>query len=210
MVAEASTISKRTKGMRAPSAKPHLRVLAFDDAPFTFESKTTPVVGLSVSLPSYVEGVVRGEVTVDGDDATRVLTALVRGSAHLEAARAIFLGGIALGGFNVVDLDALSRATGLPVITVARRKPDFAAMDAALMLHFPKRPELRHLIHAHPLFQYPTFPNPIWVSSVGTTEKEASMLIKRSLVRGSFPEPLRLAHLVASAIPPGPVSRSRA
>jgi hypothetical protein len=188
--------------------KTHLRVLAFDDAPFTFESSSTAVVGLSVSLPSYVEGVLRGVVTVDGDDATRVLISMIRGSEHAEAARAILLDGIALGGFNVVDLDALHAATGLPVITLTRRKPDFEAMETAIRRHLPDRPDILRLIHAHPLFPYPATPNPVWASAVGATEEEAAWLIKKSLVRGSVPEPLRLAHLVASAIPGGPASRA--
>jgi uncharacterized protein len=201
---------KRPRSRRSPSRKPHPRVYAFDDAPFHFRGTTTPVVGLVVALPSYVEGVLRGEVAIDGSDATDELVRMVRSSAHREATRAILLGGIALGGFNVVDLSRLAQGTGLPVITVARRRPDLAAMERALRRHLPDRPELIDLLRQHELFTLPLRPNPLWVAAVGISRPEAAALLRKSLVRGSYPEPLRLAHLFASAIPSGPPSRSRA
>jgi hypothetical protein len=191
-------------------SKPHPRVYAFDDSPFTFKDERTPLVGLVVTLPDYVEGVLRGEVAVDGDDSTDVVASLVTNSPHYEACQAIMLDGIAFGGFNIVDLDRLCEATRLPVLTVTRRKPDMEAMDLALRRHLPLRPDLPGLLRAHPLFSFPRSPQPLWVASVGATRAETVALLKKSFVRGSFPEPLRLAHLFASAIPPAPTSRSRA
>ncbi|MDE1820070.1 MAG: DUF99 family protein [Euryarchaeota archaeon] len=195
---------------RSPAAKPHPRVYAFDDAPFAFEQERTPVVGLVVVLPSYVEGVLRDEVMVDGPDATEVLLRMVGSSSHRAATRAIMLGGITLGGFNMVDLTRLNEASGLPVLTVTRAAPDFDAMERALRKYLPDRPELLRLLRAHPLFTVPMRPRPLWVAVVGMPKEEATRLVLRSIVRGSYPEPLRLAHLFASAIPKGPVSRSRA
>lgn len=195
---------------RLRRAKPHPRVYAFDDAPFTFRDRRTPLVGLVVTLPGYVEGVLRGEVTVDGRDSTDVIMALVKGSPHREATQAVMLDGITVGGFNVVDLDRLHEACGLPVITVTRRRPDLAAMESAMTRHVPEAADLRRLLRAHPLVPFPRDPQPLWVSCVGATEGEARALLRKSFVRGSFPEPLRLAHLFASAIPRAPASRSRA
>ncbi len=195
---------------RPVGVKPHPRVFAFDDAPFGFEQERTAVVGVVVVLPSYVEGVLRGDVEVDGADATDVLVDLVNSTPHREATRAILLGGIALGGFNVVDLTRLHQATGLPVVTVTRRAPDLPAMEEAIRKHLPGRPDLLALLRAHELFTVPLRPRPLWVAAVGLTRKEATELLRKSLVRGSFPEPLRLAHLMASVVPGGSPSRSRA
>ncbi len=199
------------RGPKGPvPSKPHPRVYAFDDAPFTFRDATVPVVGLVVSVPGYVEGVLRSEVTVDGTDATEVLVRMVLGSSHREATSAILLGGISMGGFNLVDLSALHRETGLPVITVTRRFPDFEAMERALARHLPALPSRARLLTEHRLLPFPVQPNPLWVAMEGIPRRDAFALLRKSLVRGSYPEPLRLAHLVASAIPPGPPSRSRA
>ncbi len=167
-------------------------------------------MGLVVVLPAYIEGVLRGEVLVDGPDATDVLLRMVASSPHREATRAILLGGITLGGFNMVDLSRLHEESGLPVVTVTRRAPDYGAMERALQKYLPDRPELLRMLHAHPLFTVELRPQPLWVAAVGLSPKEATQLVRRSILRGSYPEPLRLAHLVASAIPSGPVSRSRA
>ncbi len=200
----------RRSGARLTVSKPHPRVFAFDDAPFDFEAPTTAVVGLVVSLPAYVEGVLRGEVRVDGDDATQEVARLVRSSGSRAAAQAILLGGISLGGFNVIDLTRLNSDTGLPVITVTRAAPDIGSMERAIRQHLPHREDAVAMLRAHPLFTLSVRPRPLWMSAVGATPDEARQLVKKCLVRGSFPEPLRLAHLFASAIPPGPVSRSRA
>lgn len=199
-----------TPAPRGWASKPHPRVYAFDDAPFTFKQRTTPLVGVVVALPGYVEGVLRGEVTVDGDDATEVMARLVRSSPHREATQAILIGGIAVGGFNLVDLPDLNRLTGLPVITVARDEPDLPAMEAAFARHRPEAADRAHLFLDHPPVAMPLKPRPLWVACAGATIREAQVLLRKSLVRGSFPEPLRLAHLFASAVPPGPPSRSRA
>lgn len=168
------------------------------------------MVGLVVTLPGYVEGVLRGEVTVDGGDATDVIASLLEDSPHREATQAVMLDGITFGGFNVVDLTRLHESCGLPVITVTRRRPDLESMESAMARHLPGAPERNRLLRAHPLFSFPQEPQPLWVSCVGATEAQARGLLRKSFVRGSFPEPLRLAHLFASAIPRAPASRSRA
>lgn len=44
----------------------------------------------------------------------------------------ILIQGIALAGFNVVDIEALRRSTGLPVLAISRRAPRFARVRSAL------------------------------------------------------------------------------
>ncbi len=196
---------------RDRSHKPHPRVFAFDDAPFRFGQKETALVGVVVALPGYLEGLVKGSVVVDGDEATETLTRLVNASRFRPASQAILLGGISVGGFNVVDLAALHRRTGLPVVTVTRRRPDLAAMRRALVLHSGDRVEERERRWSEfPLFPFRTGPRPLWVASAGLDPEEVAALLRKSLVRGSYPEPLRLAHRIAALLTDGPVPRSRA
>ncbi len=193
------------------SGKPHPRVFAFDDAPFRFGQAETALVGAVVSLPGYLEGLVKGSVTVDGDEATETLARLVSTSRFRPASQAILLGGISLGGFNVVDLAALNRRTGLPVVTVTRRPPDFAAMSRALERHAGNRAEERERRWKEfPLFPFRSGPKPLWVACAGLDREEAGALLRKSLVRGSYPEPLRLAHRIAALLADGPVPKARA
>src|SRR5262245_8564916 len=112
-------------------------VMGFDDAPFARGHRGDVMVVGTLYAGRRLDGIVTGRVRRDGINATRVLAALSRGSrfgAHLHA---ILLQGIALGGFNVVDLEALHALTRLPVLVVARRRPDLDAIRRALLLRVP-------------------------------------------------------------------------
>jgi uncharacterized protein len=197
--------------------KPHPRVLAVDDGAFDRDDAFAPIAALVVSLPSYIEAVKRDRVAVDGRDATDRILALARGIGPLDGVRAVLLDGAVVGGFNVIDLDELHRALGVPVIAVTRRPPDFARIRAALTGWFGRDAARRwRLLRAHPLFPVPTGERPILAAAVGCRPSDAVALIHRSTVRGYWPEPLRMAHLIASAdlgsaapASPTPLARER-
>jgi endonuclease V-like protein UPF0215 family len=182
-------------------AKPHLRVIGVDDGPFTRRHHYAPVVAVALSQPGTVEGVLATRVRVDGRDATDQVIALLGTTPHLAGARAILLDGISFGGFNLIDLDRLHRALGRPVISVTRRPPDFPAIRAALSKYFPKEFRARwRLVRRHQPFAAPTAGRPLWVAAVGATREQARLVVRRTTVVGYWPEPLRLAHMVARAI----------
>jgi uncharacterized protein len=191
--------------LRRAIAKPHPRVVAVDDGAFARTDRTAPIAAVVVALPGYVEAVRRGHVTVDGRDATERLVAVVRATGPLDGVRALLVDGAVLGGFNVVDLAKVHRTLGIPVIAVTRRPPDFARIHAALRRWFGRDAARRwRLLRAHRLFRVPTGARPILAAAVGCSRAEAIALVHRATVRGYWPEPLRLAHLVASADAPTP------
>ncbi len=193
--------------MRRAIAKPHPRVLAVDDGSFARTDATAPVAAVVVALPGYVEAVRRGRVTVDGRDATARVLALARATGPLDGVRALLLDGAVLGGFNVVDLAEVHRALGLPVVAVTRRPPDFERIHAALRRWFGRDAARRwRLLRAQRLFPVPTGARPILAAAVGCPRAEAIALVRRATVRGYWPEPLRLAHLIASADAPAGVA----
>jgi endonuclease V-like protein UPF0215 family len=189
--------------------KPEVRVLGVDDGPFTWGEPSCDVVGVLMRGGSYVEAVLRGQVRVDGDDATAVLADLVARSRYADQVQVLMLDGVCLGGFNVVDLDALRDALQVPVLTVTRDPPDHASIEAALRKHFPDAERRIALLQRHELHRVATEHNPVWVKCVGIGLADAAELVRRTTVRGALPEPLRLAHLVAAAFKLGE-SRGRA
>lgn len=189
--------------------KAQVRVLGLDDAPFRFGDARVPVVGVVVRAPNYVEGVLTASVAVDGTDATDVLTERILGSRHREGLALVLLDGIALGGFNVVDLDRLHAAVGVPVATVTRDRPDVRAMVAALRLRFLDWRERTALIRRHALWAIETGHRPLHAAAVGIERSDLAEILTRCTVRGALPEPIRLAHLIAAAIVKGE-SRGRA
>lgn len=159
--------------------------------------------------PDYVEGVMVSSCAVDGDDVNDVIAGMVRGSRFQEQVRAIMLDGAAMGGFNVIDVKGLSHELGLPVITISRDPPDLGSISSALKAHFQdweRRYEIISSSRVRPL-ELPE--GRIFIASEGIAEEEADQLVTRCIVRGRLPEPVRLAHIIATAIVRGE-SRGRA
>src|SRR2546428_827974 len=112
------------------------RFLGIDDAPFRFSDETVPVVGVVVQAPSYIEGVLTTLAEVDGHDATERIASMVRRSRYRAGLAAILIDGTAVGGFNVIDIDAVRAAVDRPVVTVTRKKPNLGSIETALRRRF--------------------------------------------------------------------------
>lgn len=180
--------------------------MGVDDGAFLRRDRFAPIAAVVVSAPERIEAVRSARVRVDGRDGTARVASLLRSLARDEGIRAVLLDGAVVGGFNVLDLDALRRATGVPIVAVTRRYPEFARIRAALLRWFPRSAAARYaLLRRHRLFRVPTGAAPIWAAAAGCSRSDAAALVRRTTVRGYWPEPLRLAHLIASA--PRPARR---
>ncbi|MCI4346416.1 MAG: DUF99 family protein [Thermoplasmata archaeon] len=198
---KALRLEKGTHALARALGKPHLRVIALDDGAFSRRQRRAPLVAVSMSLPDLVEGIELTWVSVDGTDATARATELLRGSPFLAGARAILVDGIAVAGFNLFDLKALSRDLHRPVISVTSRAPDLLRIRSALRTYFPAEFRRRWgLVRASRLFPVSVGGRPLWASVVGCRREEARALLLRSIGHGRWPEPLRLAHLVGHAV----------
>ena len=180
--------------------KAQIRVLGIDDSPFKFRDEKALVVGAMVRVPNYLEGVMRTDVTVDGTDATEKLIDMVSRSRYRDQVKAVMLDGIALAGFNVVDIKGLCDELHAPVITVTRDKPNLEKMKTALRGHFPDWQRRYSLISSLELRPITTEHKPIYACAVGSSWGEAVELVRMVTVRGAVPEPVRMAHLIASAM----------
>lgn len=183
--------------------KPHVRIIGIDDAPFNFSDESVLVVGAVIRLLDYLEGVMKTEIRVDGTDSTDRLLQLLKNSRYLEQLELIMLDGIALGGFNIIDLERLHKETGIPVCTVTRDRPDMDSIQSALKQKFDDWRERWSLIENIELVEVETGHNPLFVSQVGMEIDELKGIIRKSTVIGALPEPIRIAHLIASAMKTG-------
>jgi endonuclease V-like protein UPF0215 family len=185
------------------------RFLGIDDAPFRFSDGTVPVVGVVVQAPSYIEGVLTTLVEVDGRDATDRIAEMISSSRYREGLAMVLLDGVAVGGFNVVDVDRLHAAIRRPVVTVTREKPDLAAIERALRRRFDDWEDRLARMRRHDAVPVRFHASTLWVSFVGAELRAVEEAIALTTVRGNLPEPLRIAHLMAAGIARGE-SRGRA
>ena len=134
---------------------------------------------------------------------------MVRRSRYLAGLAAILIDGTAVGGFNVIDIDAVHKAVDRPVITVTRKKPNLDSMETALRRRFDDWKERFAMICRHDLESIRTGHGTLWVTHVGAKQAEVKEALSLTTVRGMLPEPLRVAHLIAAGIIRGE-SRGRA
>lgn len=183
--------------------KSQVRVVGIDDSPFAFMDGKVLVVGVVMRLPNYVEGVMRTACTIDGTDANDAVGKMISNSRFFEQLRLVMIDGIALGGFNVVDIARMHREIGIPCATVTRDRPDMEKICKALRAHFPDWTDRLEIIRKQELTMVPTAHKPIYVSVAGIDVEEASRLMRECTVRGNIPEPIRVAHLISSAMVKG-------
>ena len=187
--------------------KPEIRILGIDDSPLL--SDRILVVGALLRGGDWVDGVLSTCIARDGTDAGERLAAMITGSKHYSQIRVVMLNGVTFGGFNVVDNQELHRATGLSVIAVMRHLPDMASIRAALD-NLPD-PELRYqaILNAGPIAEVQTSwrGQPVYIQCQGIETAAAAELVTATAVHSRLPEPLRLAHLIATGIVLGESSK---
>lgn len=179
--------------------KDQIRILGIDDGPFKFNQKVVPIIGVIMRAPNYIEGICRSKVTVDGSDANNIVKKMINSSNYKDQLRLIMFDGVALGGFNVIDIENLYHTLGIPVTTITRTKPDLNVIKQTLQNHFPDWKTRWKAIDNLELVRINTKFNPIFVKFIGMSKSEIQRLITITTVRGVLPEPIRVAHLIATA-----------
>jgi len=179
--------------------KPLVRVLGIDDGPhdkFSQKGKQTIVVGVVTRGNDMVDGVLSTKVIIDGNNATSRISSMINSSKHFKSQlKAVFLDGIAFGGFNVVDIQALSEEITLPVITIMRTYPRFEKIKKAL-ININKKNKIKFIEKAG----QPIKLGKIWFQCSGCNEKTAKEIITISTKNSYIPECLRLAHIIATGV----------
>ncbi len=170
--------------------------MAVDDAPFSSDANEVPVVA-AIFADRRLDGVLTTSVARDGRDATAAISRMLTESRFAEHVRLVMLDGVAVAGFNVIDLGELHRRTGCPAIAVVRREPDLEAIRRALLAHLPDAEARWASIAALGPVEAV---GQVFVQCAGIERAAAAATIKRHTRYGHLPEPLRVAHLIAGGL----------
>ena len=165
-----------------------LRAIGIDDAAFKKGDATCRIVGV-ISRPDTIEGIISTSIKIDGCDSTEQIIEMIEKSRFCDEIKIIFLNAITVGGLNLVDIKKLSSTLNMPVICMTRKKPtDKLGMIIKKLKngHIPNYSSLEvGCMHA----QY-----------FGISKIDAEHFIKIFTKVGHVPEPLRLAHMIASGV----------
>lgn len=178
--------------------RPHL--LGIDDGPFEKKrDERVPVVGVLMEGQDLVEAVALTDFPLDGEDPAPYLAEWVAGLRCASGLHGIVLGGITIAGLGIVDIELLAKRLGAPVMIVNRHAPTNEGLNQAL--------EAAGLAERIAIVERaPTaweLDRGLWVSHVGASRDEAERLLRAARGKSLLPEPLRLAHLIGSAVATG-------
>jgi endonuclease V-like protein UPF0215 family len=181
-------------------SKGFAHVVGIDDEPFARDHRGDVGIVGAVFAGQRIEGILHSKVRRDGANSALRIVAMVGDSRFRDHVQLIMLQGIAVAGFNVVDVDFVSDRLGIPVLVVARKQPSRTAVRRALIDRVPggrkKWAIIERLGPMEPIAG-------VWIQRVRITKEDAARTIARFAIHGNIPEPLRVAHLVAGGMATG-------
>ena len=179
-----------------PKMKKESRVIGIDDSPFNkFTKKNVLIIGTVFRGGFCLDGIVATKARVDGSNATKKIVEMINKCKFKPQLRAILLNGIAVGGFNIVDIRELYKKTKIPVIVVVRRKPDIENIKQTLM-RINKKSKISLLDKAGPVEKFGT----IYAQYKGLKRDQVQEVLTITSTRSFIPEPIRVAHLIGAGI----------
>ncbi len=180
------------------SYRPH--VFGIDDGPFDKTvDRNVPIVGVMTEGADLVEAVAVTEFPLDGAAAAEFLGEWIPGLRFASALHAVVLGGITIAGLGVIDIEALARRLALPVMIVNRRLPENEPVIRALRA--AGLAERIPVVEKCPAAWRVS--DGLYVTAVGASRDETERILESVRNKSQLPEPLRLAHLIGSAIVKG-------
>lgn len=189
------------ENVRFREIKKEIRIVGIDDGPFIPRRVgKVDLIGIVFRGGYWLDGVMRTRVEVDGLDATDKIVDMIEASPHYKQLRVIMLNGITYAGFNIVNIRKLFEYTGLPAIALTKEKPDMEDVKNALknLTEWEKR--WKDIQDAGEEIELKKGNAEIYMQTAGILREDAEKIVAISSTRSSIPEPLRVAHIVASGL----------
>ncbi|MFW6013813.1 MAG: DUF99 family protein [Nanoarchaeota archaeon] len=186
--------------MKSRGLKKEVRVIGIDDISFDkFNDKTTKILGVIYRGGHFMDGVVSETIKVDGNDSTEKIISMIINSRFSKQIKYIMLDGIAVGGFNVIDVELLSRKTGLGVVVVMRDYPQIIKIKQNLE-NLGMKEKIPLLKSAGSIHKLDFEDGVIYFQNCGLKKENAEELLRVTCTHSLIPEPIRVAHLMGQGI----------
>jgi len=179
--------------------KKGLRGLAIAES-FTQNSKKSILAGVVMRRDFVIDGFVFGNATLEGDDATETILSMFKKLNRPDISY-LLISGIIISMYNIVDLKKISESLGIPIIGLTYQ--DSQGIDEAIKHHFPdsyesKLKEYKELENREKITLHTSFD--VYIRKEGCTISDVTHLLDELTLQGSFPEPLRVAQLLAKTL----------
>lgn len=179
--------------------KKGLRGLAIAES-FTQNSKKSILAGIVMRRDFVIDGFVLGKATLEGNDATDEILRMFNKLARPDISY-LLVSGIVISMYNIVNLKKISDSLGIPVIGVTYQ--DSTGIEEAIKHHFPdsyksKLQDYKELKEREKITLDTSYD--VYVRREGCSLSDVKHLLNELTLQGSFPEPLRVAQLLARTI----------
>ncbi|MEM4294548.1 MAG: DUF99 family protein [Candidatus Caldarchaeum sp.] len=180
--------------------KKGIRCLGFAES-FRKEAGSKAVIaGVVMRSDLLIDGVGVAACSVGGLDSTDSIMSIWR-NLEREDINFTMLGGSVISWFNVVDLPKVFRTTATPLVCISYR--DSEGLDDVFIRRFPDDWSRRLEIHRGNGERYRVVLKTgynLYVRCFGVELDEAVRLINKFTLSGRYPEPVRVAKLVARSM----------
>ena len=165
----------------------------------SYRGDQSTLAGVVIRASRVVDGFAFANCTVGGTDATDATIYLFE-QLNREDVHYLLVSGLALAGYNVVDLRRVHEATDRPVLSVTYEESDGLEDGIREAFDGEERDRRLELFRAQPdRQQLLVNDEQVFVRAVGVDESEARDVIRAFTPEGGRPEPVRVARLAARA-----------
>jgi hypothetical protein len=152
-----------------------------------------------VQRQQIVEGIVSGKITTDGNDSSKEIIRVARGTRFVEQIRIIALNGIALAGLNIAEPSRIEKALGVKMVIVTRTRPRQGKLIMAIKnskCTAEEKSRRIKILKTENMKLETRMVNGICV------QYRKGATLSKDIIQSSF-EAIRLAHLIARGISTG-------
>lgn len=179
--------------------KKGLRGLAIAES-FKQDSKKSIFCGIVMRRDLVIDGFVFGGATIKGDDATESILKMYDELCRPDLNYLLISGSI-LSMYNIVDIKKIYDVLKIPVIALTYN--DSLGIDDSIKFHFPNSFESKLELYSNLGKREKITINKnfdVFVRYEGCNLHDVSYLLDEMTLSGSYPEPLRVAQLLAKSL----------
>ncbi len=180
--------------------KKGVRALGISESFRKGTSKFSTLAGVVLRADMIIDGFTFSEVKVGGMDATEKIVEMYEALDRHDI-NILLLNGCVISWYNVIDLNHLIDAVGLPLICVTYR--DSKGLEKFFKENFPEDWQQRTEVYKRNGSRIPLTlhtGHTIYVRSLNISKEETSRLLNKFTFQGAVPEPLRIARLLSRSL----------
>ena len=163
---------------------------------FKKSSEKSTLAGVVMRRDLIIDGMAYGTATIEGDDATNSIISMHRLLAR-DDINCIFLDGVVISMYNIIDGEQVAGETGLPVIAITFENSK--GLEDSIRHHFDdwqnKLVRYQNLGRREQV-TLKTGKN-LFIRCWGVNQRRAVAMLNSFTLQGSIPEPIRVAKLAA-------------